>query len=120
MTTKLEDVQKTTITIPDGSPAGAYSIILSHNLKDQGGNDIQPDTIIAEITSIDGTGSDRRAGVLQTNKKSDGGPAALLTDAQIGITINNTNANASGLDWVYHIRVTSIYWHSIQGDDHTD
>jgi len=115
--TKLEDVQVVQITVPNGQEWAQE--IINHNLKDQDGNDVEPDTVIAEIIAIAGSTTARRGAGIQTNRRSDGGPWVGLLTTQLSVIAQFPITNASGDDWVVSVRLTSILWHSMQGSDHT-
>jgi len=105
----LTDIQEVTITIPNGEEIGY--VVVTHNLQDQEGNHLTPDTIIPEWTDFTGNGLAAKMGAFTTVRSTpeDG-------TYQLGISAGE---NTSGDDWVFTVRVTSEYKHSIQSDDHT-
>jgi hypothetical protein len=107
---RLEDIQEVTLTIPAQETKG--SVVISHGLQDHEDNDIPPDTIVPELIDYPGFVADSeppiQAFVIKRSSPEDG-TYTLWGVVQIG----------SDHEIDYTLRVTSIVWHSVQGDDHT-
>jgi len=103
-TIKFQDVREVTVTIPNG--AGIAFTDVAPGITNQDGTVVAPDTVIGEM--VNGVGD-----LLY--------PASVLTP-RIGTSVRVYVAkavNATGDDQAYTVRLTSLRWHSIQGDDHT-
>lgn len=108
---KLTDVQETTITIANGGESGYVDI--THNLENQSGADLTPDTIIPEIVAITGGAMPARTIYFFLMVRS------TPEDGTYRLYLFASNNNISGSNAIFTVRVTSIWQHSIQSSDHT-
>lgn len=107
---RLEDMQEVNLTVPAQETKG--SVTVTHGLQDRRGNILTPDMIHAEIISYPGFGDDSEPPIqafVPERSSPEDGTFDLYGVVQIG----------ADHDITYVVRVTSIYWHSIQGADHT-
>jgi hypothetical protein len=107
---RLEDVQEVTLTIAAQETKGYVDV--SHGLQDGDGNDLDPDTVIPELVDYPGFVAEDEPPIQAfVIKRSEGAASAFRLYGVVAI--------GSDHEIDYTVRVTSIYWHSIQGDDHT-
>lgn len=109
---KLQDMQNVVFTLPH---AGGNSLLVAvtHNLQCRAGVDLVPTAIAWEIISITGASLPLHA-VVDLIERS-GPPDDGTFDATVSCSADNT----SGGNWVVTVRFTSLYIHSLAGEDRT-
>lgn len=107
---RLQDVQELTLTISAQETKGYVDI--THGLQDENDNDLTPDTVICELVDYPGFADDSDPPITQF--------VVVRSDPEDGtVRVYGVQNVGSEEEIDYTVRVTSIVWHSIQGDDHT-
>lgn len=107
---KHQDTQEVTVNILNGQSGGQATV--THNLADADGNDITPTSILTEIVAINRTGAATPESLWTVVERSS------PEDGTFVLTVLGSQ-NDNGDTTIVTVRVTSLYWHSIQGSDHT-
>lgn len=107
----LTDVQQITCAIPTGY--NGTRITVTHNLNDREGNHLTPDTVIVHTVSPYPAGDDAPCLTLPVRIPSSPEDGTY----QLEIRMQDLSAKVADQDIV--LRITSMYHHSIQSDDHT-
>lgn len=104
----LTSVIEATVSVANLAKEGTATI--THLLKDPSNNILTPDDIEVELISATGTNPSMFVGHKITRSSPEDGTFILQLSCGA--------ANASGDAWVYTVRVTSKYYHSVQSNDH--
>jgi hypothetical protein len=107
---KLTDVRNINIVVPTGGAVVNPAVDLTHDLKDQNGNLVNPDEVHLELISAAGVTPNMCLRLRITRPGSPNGKVTL--NGQVAA------ANASGGNWTYTFRAVSKFYHSIQSNVH--
>ena len=105
----LTSIIGTTVSIADGAKEGVATI--THGLKNAANAHLTPDEVEVELVSATGAVPNMWIGHKITRSSPEDGTFVLQ--------LSSGAANASGNPWVYTVRVSSKYHHSVQSSDHT-
>jgi len=106
---KMTDVQNVTVVVANGGAVVSPAVVVTHGLKNELGNYVNPDEVHLELISGAGAGVDMCLRLQVTRPGVANGT----------ITLDGEADSVAGADWTYVFKCVCKYYHSIQSKDHT-